>query len=179
MRLLPSWRHSGHLHEIPRARGKWGDQANQKTSSRFYSLHQRQSRAQSFSGSLSAVGRRLNNLEPRVSPALCQRLVAGWPTGDQPLTKSRRNSGLEIASEATILTSRGPSRGNRKFGGIEIDQCVLLFASSFEARWRFGKMATDVLEYSDIHLLVRGALVRCYFVSCLVYGLSHVSLCRQ
>ena len=34
----------------------------------------------------------LPNLEPRVSPALCQRLV------DQPLTKSRRNSGLEIAS---------------------------------------------------------------------------------
>ena len=34
------------------------------------------------------------NLEPRVSPALCQRLVAG--PGDQPLTKSWRNSGLEI-----------------------------------------------------------------------------------
>ena len=32
------------------------------------------------------------NLEPRVSPAPCQRLVAG----DQPLTKSLRNSGLEI-----------------------------------------------------------------------------------
>ena len=44
---------------------------------------------------LDGINYRRLNLEPRVSPALCQRLVAG-STGDQPLTKSRRNSGLEI-----------------------------------------------------------------------------------
>ena len=41
----------------------------------------------------------LVNLEPRVSLVLCQRLVA------QPLTKSRRNTGLEIALRSKPISS--------------------------------------------------------------------------
>ena len=56
----------------------------------------KQSRAQSFSGSLSAVGRRDK-----------------YP-GDQPLTKSRRNSGLEIeVEEAPPTSSPGSSRHSK------------------------------------------------------------------
>ena len=55
----------------------------------------------------SEASRAGSNLEPRVSPAPCQRLVAG----DQPLTKSWRNSGLEIER----VVKRGSSTHSARF----------------------------------------------------------------
>ena len=71
---------------------------------------------QSFKPNFRSSRKQEINLEPRVSPALCQRLVAG--------TKSWRNSGLEIDKKLEgkkgrlnvleLVCERNPSE---EFGG--------------------------------------------------------------